>query len=332
MIQAIIKQPGGFDNIEYIEQEIPKPGKGQVLVRWKATSLNFHDYLVANGSIPVADGRIPMSDGSGLIADIGEGVTQWQEGDEVMSLFFPDWQAGNPTPSNTSAISGETVDGFAQDYSIVNAEALTRIPKNYTFAEAATLPCAAVTAWRGLVEEGNIKAGDTVLIQGTGGVSIFGLQLALAAGAQVIATTSSDEKAQRLKELGADEVINYKEDEKWGKTIAKLTGGVDHILDIGGPATLPQAVEAVAYAGQISMIGILGGRDSSIVLPKLMFKHAKINAIAVGSRAMQENMVEAIDVAGFKPIFDSGFELTALADAFRHQESGQHFGKIVVEY
>lgn len=332
MLRASIKQPGGLDNIVFSQHDVPEPKAGEVLVRWKASSLNFHDFLVANGSIPVPEGRVPMSDGAGLVAAVGEGVTQWQAGDEVMSLFFPNWTSGEPNKSTTSAISGETVDGFAQEYSCVGQNAITRIPKDYTFAEAATLPCAALTAWRALVPVGNIKAGDKVVIQGSGGMSIFGLQLAKAAGAFVIATTSSDAKAVRMKELGADEVLNYKEDEQWGRTIAKATGGVDHILDVGGPATLEQAVEAVGFGGQITLIGILGGRKGQFVLPKLFFKHASMNGIAVGSRSMQEDMVKAIEVADFKPVIDSGYDLTDLKSAFEHQASGKHFGKIVLEF
>ena len=194
------------------------------------------------------------------------------------------------------------------------------------------MPCAALTAWRGLVVEGGLKAGDKVLVEGSGGVSIFGLQLAKAAGATVYATTSSDEKASRLKELGADAVINYKEDERWGRTIHKMTGGVDHVLDVGGPSTLPQSIEAIGYGGKISLLGVLGGRDATIVLPKVFFKHASLHGIAVGSRRMQEDMVSALNVASFRPVLDQSFALENLADAFRYQETGQHFGKIVIEY
>ncbi|MCH2191020.1 MAG: NAD(P)-dependent alcohol dehydrogenase [Gammaproteobacteria bacterium] len=332
MQRISISQPGGYNNLTLCEQNVPQPKAGEVLVRWHATSLNFHDLLVAKGAIPVAHGRVPMSDGAGVVEAIGDGVMKWQKGDQVMSLFFPNWLDGKPSLAATSAVSGETIDGYAQQYSCVSAEAITSIPQGYSFAEAATLPCAALTAWRALVPVGGIKPGDTVVIQGSGGMSIFGLQLAKAAGAYVFATTSSEQKAERLLHLGADEVINYQEDEKWGKTIAKKTGGVDHVLDVGGPATLEQSVEAVGFEGQVSLIGILGGRKGQFVLPKLFFKHASLNGIAVGSRKMQEDMVAAIDSAGIKPIIDLSFSLGDLAKAFEYQESGQHFGKIVVEY
>jgi len=332
MQRISISQPGGYNNLVLSDQTVPDPQVGEVLIRWHATSLNYHDLLVAKGAIPVEQGRVPMSDGAGVVEAVGEGVAKWQKGDKVMSLFFPNWLDGKSSLATTSSISGETVDGYAQHYSCVSAEAVTGIPQGYSFAEAATLPCAALTAWRALVPVGNIKPGDTVVVQGSGGMSIFGLQLAKAAGAYVFATTSSGEKAEKLSQLGADEVINYREDERWGKTIAKKTGGVDHVLDVGGPATLEQSVEAVGFEGQVTLIGILGGRKGQFVLPKLFFKHASLNGIAVGSRKMQEDMVSAIDTAGFKPVIDSSFALSDLAKAFEHQESGQHFGKIVVEY
>ena len=207
-----VAQPGGLNNLNLVDEATPQAGSGQVLVRWHATSLNFHDYLVANGSIPVSEGQIPMSDGAGEIAEVGEGVSEWKVGDKVMSLFFPNWLAGKASYLGTKSISGENSPGFATEYSVQNPQSLTKIPENYSYAEAATLPCAALTAWRALVVEGGLKTGDRVLVEGTGGMSIFALQIAKAAGAYVYATTSSDEKADRLKALGADQVINYRAD------------------------------------------------------------------------------------------------------------------------
>lgn len=324
---------GGLDDLKLEERDEPTPGPGQVLVRWRATSLNYHDYLIALGGLPVPAGRIPMSDGAGEVAALGDGVDSWQLGDKVYSLFFPNWLSGDPTPGKTAAVSGETVDGFACEYSCVDAGSLTRMPVGYSFQEAATLPCAALTAWRALVVEGKIKAGDQVLIEGSGGMSIFGLQLAKAAGARVLATSSSDEKMARLRELGADEVINYKTDENWGKTVSRLSdGGVDHVLDAGGDATVGQSLEAVRMGGSISLIGILGGFTANINLPVAFFKHVNFHGIAVGSREMQEAMNNAIDVAGLKPVIDREYPLAELADAFRYQGSAAHFGKIVVSY
>ena len=315
------------------EYEAPTPKASEVLVRWHATSLNYHDFLVAKGLIPVEAGRIPMSDGAGEILAVGEGVSQWKAGDKVMSLFFPNWLDGKPSLKKTRAISGETVNGYACEASCVPADALTRIPAGYSFAEAATLPCAALTAWRALFVEGGLKAGDNVLIEGSGGMSIFALQLAKAAGAKVYATTSSEAKAERLKAMGASAVVNYRTDERWGKTLSKMSGGIDHVLDVGGGSTMRQSIEAAAVGGNIIAIGILGnGRKGEITFPKLFFKHLRMIGIAVGSRKMQEDMVKALEVSQLRPIIDKSFPLEKLSEAFDYQASGQHFGKIVVEW
>ena len=325
---------GGLDKLKILESPSPTPGTGEILVRWHATSLNFHDYLVAVGGIPVPLERIPMSDGAGEVISVGAGVLNWQVGDKVMSMFFPNWIDGRPTMGKTRFISGETVDGFITEESCVSAASVTRIPAGYTYAQAATLPCAALTAWRGLMAEGNLQAGDKVLIEGTGGMSIFALQLAKMAGAKVYATTSSAEKAERLKSMGAEAVVNYREDERWGKTIFKMTdGGVDHVLDVGGGSTMVNSIEAAGIGASVISIGILGGgRKGSITFPKLFFKHLRLTGIAVGSRLMQEKMVAAIEISGIKPIIDKSFAFDELADAFRYQETGQHFGKIVLEW
>lgn len=333
MRTVVIKKQGGLENLHLIDREPNQPQADEVLVNWHASSLNYHDYLVAIGAIPVADDRVPMSDGAGEIVAIGGNVTQWKVGDKVMSTFFPDWVEGSATQHNAARINGEQVDGFAQEFSCVAQTAITDIPIGYSYAEAATLPCAAATAWRALVVEGNLKAGDTVLVEGTGGMSIFALQIAKAAGAYVYATTSSSEKELRLRELGADHIINYRSDERWGRTVNKHSGGgVNHVLDVGGSASLPQSVEAVGFGGHISLIGILGGRNADFILPKMFFKHAHMHGIAVGSREMQIEMVKAINTTGWKPVIDKSFKLAELADAFRYQETGQHFGKIVLEY
>ena len=328
-----LKGQGGLSDLAVVELADPSARAGEVVVRWHANSLNFHDYLVANGSIPVAQDQIPMSDGAGEVVAVGEGVSQWQIGDKVMSLFFPKWLDGAASHATTSTISGENAPGFACELSAVSAESLTPMPKGYSYAQAATLPCAALTAWRALVVEGNIKAGDRVLVEGTGGMSIFALQLAKTMGAYVYATTSSDEKAERLKTLGADFVINYKCDERWGKTVFKHSGGgVEHVLDVGGGTTIAQSVEAVGYDGNITLIGILGGRTAEFVLPKMFFKHAHMNGIAVANRRAQCDMVRSIELSALQPIIDKSFALDQLAEAFRYQETGQHFGKIVIEF
>ncbi len=328
-----VKQPGGLDHLVLLDKKDPIPEAGEVVVRWHATSLNYHDYLVGIGGIPVPDGRIPMSDGAGEIVAIGENVDQWKVGDKVMSMFFPNWIEGKPTLKKTMFIMGETLDGCIAEMSCLPATGVTKIPDGYSYAEAATLPCAALTAWRGLAE-GNLEAGDKILIEGTGGMSIFALQLAKAAGAKVFATTSSPEKAERLKAMGVEDVVNYKEDERWGKTIFKMTGGgVDNVLDVGGGSTMKQSIEAVKIGGHIASIGILsGGRKGEITFPKLFFKHLRMTGLAVGNVEMQNKMIDAINISGMKPIIDKNFGFDELADAFRYQESGKHFGKIVLEW
>ncbi len=334
MKSVVVQQPGGLDQLAIVEREKPQPKAGEIAVRWHATSLNFHDYLVAIGGIPVADGRIPMSDGAGEVIAIGENVYDWKVGDQVMSLFFQDWLEGKPTFRKMVGVNGETLDGFITEMSCVPAYSVTKIPEGYDYAQAATLPCAAATAWRGLMVEGGLQAGETVLIEGTGGMSIFALQLAKSAGAKVYATTSSNEKAERLVDMGVAGVVNYKEDPKWGKTIAKMTnGGVDHVLDVGGGSTIRNSIEAAKIGGHISSIGILGnGRKGELTFPKLFFKQLRLIGIAVGSKEMQEDMVKAINISGMKPVISKTFAFDQLADAFQYQASGQHFGKIVVEW
>lgn len=329
-----VKQPGGLDHLAVVEKETPKAEANEIIVQWHATSLNYHDYLVAVGAIPVLDGRVPMSDGAGEVIAVGKEVREWKIGDKVMSMFFPNWIEGKPTFKKTIGIMGETLDGCIAEKAVLPATAVTAIPEGYSYAEAATLPCACLTAWRGLMVEGNLQAGDKVLIEGTGGMSIFALQLAKAFGARVFATTSSPEKAERLKTMGAEAVVNYKEDERWGKTIFKLTdGGVDHVLDVGGGSTMRNSIEAAGIGAHIASIGILGGgRKGEITFPKLFFKHLRMTGLAVGSREMQEKMVAAINVCDIKPIIDKSFAFDQLADAFKYQVSGAHFGKIVLEY
>lgn len=330
-----IPKGGGLGRLEVVEKKAPKPKANEVLVQWHATSLNYHDYLVAIGAIPVGEGRVPMSDGAGEILSVGEGVTRWKKGDKVMSLFFPYWVEGGPTFEKLIVVSGETVNGYMTEMSCISEQALTAIPEGYSYAEAATLPCAALTAYNGLMHTGTgLRAGQSVLVEGTGGMSMFALQMAVAAGAQVYATTSSEEKKQRLLDMGVKAVVNYREEEKWGKEIFKLSGGgVDYVLDVGGGSTMHQSIEAAKIGGHIVSIGILGnGRKGSVTFPKLFFKFITMRGIAVGSRQMQEEMIQMINTTGIKPLIDKTFAFDELADAFRYQESGQHFGKIVLEW
>lgn len=333
MKAVTIQNPAGLDNLNVTDRKSPSPGSKEVKVRWHATSLNYHDYLVAIGAIPVVPGRVPMSDGAGEIVEIGSDVNKWEVGDKVMSLFFPGWIEGRPSFTKIVGVSGETIDGYLIEESCISEESITSMPEGYSYSEAATLPCAGLTAWNGLMDTGGLKAGQTVLIEGTGGMSILGLQFAKAAGARVIATTSSESKTERLKEMGCEMVFNYKEDPKWGKSIFKATGGVDLVLDVGGGSTMAQSVEALKIGGTAIAIGILsGGRKGELTFPKLFFKFINMHGIAVGSRTMQEEMVNAINTNKIKPVIDKSFAFDQLGEAFRYQESGQHFGKIVLEY
>ena len=331
---AALKKPGGLNNIVIETRPDPKPGPGQVLVRVKASSLNYHDYVVAIGGIPTPDGRILMSDGAGEVVEVGEGVTRFKTGDKVISTFFPKWRDGGPVLDKMLGVPGDQADGFAAELVAAPAESLTRMPKGWSFAEAATLPCAALTAWRGIITEGKLKPGSWVLTQGTGGVSIFALQMAKAMGARVISTSSSPEKMERLKALGADHVINYRETPNWGKVAKELTGGigVDEVVEIGGPGTMAQSIAASRVGGHISLIGVLTGVSGEVPTAALFSANLTVSGITVGCRQDQEDMISALEVSGVRPVIDRGFALDELADAFRHQESQAHFGKIVLEF
>jgi len=329
---AAVKKPGGLTNLIIEDRPDPKPKAGEVLVRVRASSLNYHDFIVVLGGIPTPDGRIPMSDGAGEVVAVGEGVKKWKVGDKVISLFFPSWQSGQVEAAGFASVPGDGADGFGCELYAGPETAFTRMPAGWTFDEAATLPCAALTAWRGMFVETRTKPGDWVLVQGTGGVSIFALQFAKATGARVIATSSSEAKLEKLRALGADHVINYKEVSDWGKKAFELTGGrgVDEVVEIGGPGTMAQSINACRPGGHISLIGVLTGVSGEVPTAALFSRNITVSGITVGSRRHQEDMVEAIDATGFKPVIDSRFPLDQIAAAFAHQASQQHFGKIVL--
>ena len=327
---AAVRAPGGLDHIVIEERPAPVAGPGEVLVRVRASSLNFHDYAVVSGMIKTPDGRIPMSDGAGEAAAVGDGVTAWRVGDRVLSTFFPAWPGGSPSLARLRGVPGDHVDGFAAEQVVVAASALTRMPKGWSFEEAATLPCAALTAWRALFVEARIKPGDVVLTQGTGGVSIFALQLAKAAGATVISTSSSDDKLARLKALGADHLINYKTRTDWGRAAGELTGGagVDLVVEIGGAGTLTQSLHACRIGGHVSMIGVLTGVAGLVPTALIMSKNIRVQGITVGSLQDQVEMIAALEANGVRPVVDRVYPLTAIGEAFARQASGTHFGKI----
>jgi NADPH:quinone reductase-like Zn-dependent oxidoreductase len=329
-----LKAPGGLQNLQLAEEDRPIPRPGEVLVRVRASSLNFHDYFVALGKIPSADGRIPMTDGAGEVIAVGDGVDEFRVADAVVSTFWPYWLGGEMTADVKQDIPGDTVDGYAREYVCMPAHAFTKSPAGYTHAEAATLTCAGVTAWRGLVVRGQVKPGDTVLILGTSGVSIFALQFARAAGARVIATSSSEEKLEKLKRLGADVVINYKAVPSWGQKAKEVTDGrgVDHVIEVGGPGTLEQSIKACRVGAHIALIGVLTGFAGEVLLPAIFSAQIRVSGIAVGSRADQKDMIRAISSNNLKPVIDRRFPLEEIATAFKYQESQKHFGKICLEF
>jgi NADPH:quinone reductase-like Zn-dependent oxidoreductase len=334
MKSVILRHPTGLDRLEVAEMADPgAPAAGEIRVRLHACSLNFHDYAVAIGAIPADDGRILMSDGAGVVEAVGDGVTEFKAGDHVVSCFFPYWQDGPPPHGNFSHVPGDGLDGFAREAIVRPAAWFTHSPKGYTHTEASTLPCAALTAWRAIVVEAQIKPGDTVLILGTGGVAVFALQFAKMAGATVVITSSSDAKLERARAIGADHTINYKTDPEWGSTVRDLTNGrgVDLVLEIGGPGTLPQSITATRIGGHISLIGILTGISGEVPTLNMMVKQICLQGIIVGSRRHQQDMIRAIDANNIKPIIDRTFPLVELANAFRYEEQAQHFGKICVE-
>ena len=327
--------PGGLEHLQL--RTLPAasaPQTGEIQVRIHASSLNYHDLLVVTRPNAAADGRIPMADGAGVVTAIGAGVTEFAVGDAVVSCFFPQWPSGRHVPSNFVHVPGDGCDGFARESVTLPATAFTHAPQGWSHAEAATLTTAGLTAWRALVVDGQLQAGDTVLVLGTGGVSIFALQLAKRMGARVIATTSSAAKAARLQALGADVVINYAETPEWGNAVLAATGGcgADIVVEVGGPGTLPQSIRACAVGGHIALIGVLTGFVGNVPTAEMMSKQQTLKGLIVGSREHQLDMVRALNVMDIRPVIDRSYPLAQIADAFRHQQSGQHFGKICLEF
>ncbi len=335
-MQAIqLQQPGGLDHLQLVELPAPgAPAAGDIQVRIHASSLNYHDLMVVSGASATADKRIPMADGAGTVTAVGEAVTEFAVGDAVVSCFFPGWQAGHTLPVGFASVPGDGVDGFAREYVTLPASAFTHAPKGYSHEEAATLTTAGLTAWRALVVDAGIRADDTVLVLGTGGVSIFALQLAKSMGARVIATTSSDAKKQRLLALGADAVINYREQPQWGDAVLAATGGrgADIVVEVGGAGTLPQSIRACAAGGHIALIGVLTGFSGDVPTTEMMMKQQTLKGLVVGSREHQQDMVRALDTFSWRPVIDSRYPLAQIAEAFSHQQSGQHFGKICLSF
>lgn len=329
----IVNTGGGYNNVSLGHREATAPRAGEIKVRLHANSLNYHDFSVVSGMWGPTEPRIPMADGAGVVLEVGEGVTEFSVGDHVVSTFFPTWLAGEPLVEGFATTPGDGVDGYAREVVTAMANAFTLAPKGWSHIEASTLTTAALTAWRALMSDDALKPGDTVLIQGTGGVSIFALQFAKMAGATVIATSSNDEKLERLKSFGADHLINYKKTPQWGNVVREITNhqGVDHVIEVGGPATLEQSMTAARIGGHISVIGILTGLGGEISIVSALIKQLRLQGVLVGNRTQQQEMIKAINANNMRPVIDKVFALENIVEAFRYQETNQHFGKICLE-
>jgi len=319
-----------------VEREIPQPAPDEVLIKFHAASLNYRDLMIVSGTynprmkLPA----VPFSDGSGEVVEVGKAVTKWKAGDRVCTTVIAGWIDGEPSAEKAkTAIGAGSFDGVLREYAAFSEESIVREPAHLSFNEAATLPCAAVTAWNALVVSGNVKAGDTVLTLGTGGVSVFAIQFAKQLGAKVIATSSSDEKLAKANGLGADETINYKAVEDWDKAVLELTGGrgVDHVIEVGGTGTLTRSVKSVRVGGHIALIGALNMSGEFNPVPVFM-KGIRMQGIFVGSRRMFEDMNAGVESSGMRPVIDRTFEFDEAREALKYMESGSHFGKIVVSF
>jgi len=336
-----VEGKGSFDNLKFDKSApLPELGDHDVLIKIEAASLNYRDLIIPLGQypFPLKDPVVPGSDGAGTVEEVGSRVTLFKKGDKVCTLFNQGHQAGYLRPAAMGTGLGGGLDGTLRRYAVFEEKGLVNMPKNLDFVEASTLTCAAVTAWNALygLESRALKAGDTVLTQGTGGVSLFALQFALAAGCTVIATTSSEAKAKKLKELGAHHVINYKEDPNWGETAKKLTPdgeGVHHIVEVGGPSTMTNSLAAVRIEGVISIIGFVGGfpKDQPGFIEALQHT-CTVRGIVVGSKLQFEDMNRAIEATDLKPVVDpKTFGLEQLKDAFNYMWDQNHFGKVVIK-
>jgi NADPH:quinone reductase-like Zn-dependent oxidoreductase len=324
----VSKGSTGFDGLKLAERDRPAPGAGQVLVRMRAASLNFRDLAIVAGKYfrgPLTQDTIPLSDGAGEVAGVGAGVTNFNAGDRVVATF---------TQGNPPAALGFPLDGALTEYQVFQADGLLRIPQHMSYEEAATLPCAGVTVWNALMHGPRVlKAGETVLALGTGGVSIFALQIAKMAGARAIITSSSDAKLEHARKLGADHCINYKTTPEWEQKVLELTDGqgAEHVIDTGGVGTLPKSYIAVGPAGVVSVIGVMTRPEGDLSPYPLMTKGAMVRGIFVGAREHFDALMKAVDVNKLKPVIDKAFDFDAAPEAFRYLKSAQHFGKIVIK-
>ena len=322
----------GFDALKMVDRPRPRIGPGEVRVRVRAVSLNYRDLMVARGSKKRAKRIVPVSDGAGEVIEIGSEVKRLAIGDRVAAAFFPTWPDGGFAEEHHANALGGSLDGMLAEEVVLPERAWVKIPARYTFEQAATLPCAAVTAWHALFEAATVKPGETVLVQGGGGVSTFAIQLAHQAGAEVIATSSSPDKRARFTEMGAASTIDYKADVKWGDTAraAAGNGGVDLVVEVGGAGTFDQSIASLRYGGHMSLLGILAGTQGSINTHAVFHKNIRIRGVYVGSVAMFERLVRVLEHSNIDPIIDRVFSFEETRSAYDHLASGAHFGKVVV--
>ena len=334
-MKAIQQVAFGLESLQLKEIPTPAPAPHEVLVKIEAASLNYLDVALATGTysktLPLP--RIPVSDGAGVVAAVGDKVSQWKTGDRVMIQYNQLWQNGQATAATDHVRTGVSTPGLLAEYAVIPEYALVRTPANLTSVEAATLPVAGVTAWTGLMSYAGIKAGQTILTQGTGGVSLFALQIALAAGARVIATSSNPEKLKKLQALGAHEVIDYKKNPDWHEEVKRITGGagVNATLDIAGAPTILNSVKSVGYNGFVGLVGFIGGAKLPLDLFSIVGSYIRLQGYSVGSLQSFRELAAAVEVNNIHPVIDSVFPVSQAQEAFRHMGSGNYFGKVVIE-
>jgi NADPH:quinone reductase-like Zn-dependent oxidoreductase len=329
-----LPKAAGIDCLELQQADMPRPARGQVLVRMRAASLNYRDLMVAKGTYArgrVPPNLVPVSDGAGEVVELGPDATRVRVGDRVAGIFMQSWIAGEASDADAASALGGSIDGVLAEYVLFEQQGLVQLPEHLSFEEGATLPCAAITAWNALFAGPPLTAGETVLALGTGGVSIFALQFAVIAGARVIATSSSDEKLRQARQLGAELGVNYRQTPEWQDAVLEATGGrgVDHTIEVGGSGTLQRSIAATRRGGEVALIGVLTGRNE-INPMGIMTRGVSVRGIYVGSRAMFEAMNRALYVQRLHPVIDRVFPFAEAKAAYRHLESQQHFGKVVI--
>ncbi|MGC1869988.1 MAG: NAD(P)-dependent alcohol dehydrogenase [Acidobacteriaceae bacterium] len=324
----------GLENLHLVDLPAPACGDGMVLIRVHATSLNYRDLLMVRGSYDpkLRMPRIPLCDGAGEVVAVGAGVTRFKPGDRVVGLFLQNWLDGDPSREKSRGGLGGDIDGMLADYVALPEHGVSHFPTHLSYEEAATLPCAALTAWNALFHVASTKPGDTVAIQGTGGVSIFALQFAKLVGARVLGTSSSDEKLQRAKTLGLDEGLNYKNNPDWSSWVKKQTSGegADVIVEVGGPGTLNQSMKAVRVGGTIAQIGVLSSSEERLAVTSVLMRQIRLIGVYVGSHAMMQAMNRAIELSQLRPVVGKVFPMLETIGAYRYLEEARHFGKVII--